>query len=145
MPGVAPDAQKALREDRGRGRKQAMLAAARALVPDSFYHGTSVDAALAIQSRGFKTSLSGTGSGTTLLGPGVYCTTSLEKAMGYAKHRQWGGVVLQLHCDLGRCKKLTVDDPLMTSWQEHGYDSAWAPQVRRPGSAVLQHCARGIF
>ena len=43
-----------------------------------FFHGTSIDAAMSIQASGFKVSLSGSNAGA-LLGPGVYCTTDLEK------------------------------------------------------------------
>jgi hypothetical protein len=38
----------------------------------------------------------------------------------------YGGVVLQLSVDLGKCKQLEPNDPMMTTWQKH-YDSAWAP------------------
>ena len=48
--------------------------------PTIFYHGTSVEAALAIQEKGFDPERSGTNAGA-LLGKGVYCTTTLEKAM----------------------------------------------------------------
>ena len=47
--------------------------------PDVFYHGTNVEAALLIQAGGFRADLSGTNAGARL-GPGVYCTTTLQKA-----------------------------------------------------------------
>jgi len=94
--------------------------------PEIFYHGTSVDAALQIQARGFDLSCSGSGAGN-LLGKGVYCTTVLDKATDYAKKKPGCGVVLQLRCQLGHCKKLCANDPMMTTWQNHGYDSAWHP------------------
>jgi len=94
--------------------------------PEIFYHGTSVNAALQIQARGFDLSCSGSGAGN-LLGKGVYCTTVLDKATDYAKKKPGCGVVLQLRCQLGLCKKLVANDPMMTTWQNHGYDSAWHP------------------
>lgn len=45
-----------------------------------FYHGTSLDAAMKIQTEGFRVDLSGTNAGK-MLGPGLYCTTTLEKAV----------------------------------------------------------------
>ena len=45
-----------------------------------FYHGTSLEAALKIQDEGFRVDLSGTNAGK-MLGPGLYCTTTLEKAV----------------------------------------------------------------
>ena len=38
----------------------------------------------------------------------------------------YGGVVLQLSVDLGKCKQLKPNDPMMKTWQNQ-YDSAWAP------------------
>jgi hypothetical protein len=64
----------------------------------------------------------------TLLGPGVYCTTTLEKALHYAKQHPQLGVIFELEVDLGRCKELNQGDPMMKTWQSHGYDSAWAPK-----------------
>jgi len=65
-----------------------------------------------------------------LLGPGVYCTT-VEKAMDYAKGDPAGGIIFELRADLGRCKTLAAGDALMKTWQQHGYDLAWAPQRRQ--------------
>ena len=36
-------------------------------------------------------------------------------------------MILQLKIDLGNCKQLVENDPMMKTWQNHGYDSAWAP------------------
>jgi len=94
--------------------------------PEIFYHGTSVNAALQIQARGFDITCSGSGAGN-LLGKGIYCTTVLEKATEYAKTKLGCGVVMVLRCHLGRCKTLAANDPMMKSWQTHGYDSAWCP------------------
>ena len=89
--------------------------------PKNFYHGTDEEAARQIQAQGFVVR-PGPGG---LLGRGVYCTSTLDKAMEYAKG-PYGGIVLELLVDLGRCKELQPNDPMMTSWQSQ-YDSAWAP------------------
>ena len=98
--------------------------------PGTFYHGTSIEAALAIQATGFDATRASTNAGA-LLGPGVYCTTTLEKAMDYAKglrtRNPAGGIIFELQADLGRCKTLAAGDAMMKTWQQHGYDSAWAP------------------
>jgi len=88
--------------------------------PKIFYHGTDEEAALKIQEQGFIVRPAG-----GLLGRGVYCTSTLDKAMEYAKGPH-GGIVLELVVDLGNCKELVKNDPMMTSWQSQ-YDSAWAP------------------
>ena len=54
--------------------------------PRDFYHGTSLEAALKIQEEGFRVDLAGSNAGT-MLGKGCYVTTSLEKALNYAKHK----------------------------------------------------------
>jgi len=54
------------------------------LRPNIFYHGTSVETAWSIQANGFDAARSGKNAGA-LLGPGVYCTATLDKAMDYAK------------------------------------------------------------
>jgi len=89
--------------------------------PTTFYHATSEENALGIQEYGFKIP-PGPGG---LLGRGVYCTATLPKAMEYL-NGPFGGVVLQLKVDLGKCKQLAPNDPMMTTWQKQ-YDSAWAP------------------
>ena len=91
--------------------------------PTTFYHGTPVlENVLAIQRVGFDVRRSGTNAGQ-MLGPGVYVTTSLEKAMNYASE---GGAVFRLEVDLGRCARL-VPQSSLCSWQTD-YDSAWAPR-----------------
>ena len=95
--------------------------------PTTFYHGTSIEAAFKIQDTGFRVDLAGSNAGA-LLGDGVYCTTTLEKALHYAKQHPQNGVIFELEVDLGRCKELNQADPMMTTWQSHGYDSAWAPK-----------------
>jgi hypothetical protein len=89
--------------------------------PTTFYHATSEENALRIQQHGF---IIPPGPGG-LLGRGVYCTTTMSKAMDYLKG-PYGGVILQLSVDLGRCKQLKPNDPMMKTWQKQ-YDSAWAP------------------
>lgn len=59
------------------------------------YHGTSLDAALSIQANGFDPDLAGNNAGA-MLGKGIYVTSTLEKAMNYAKTKQASGVVLIL-------------------------------------------------
>ena len=97
--------------------------AGRKRAPTTFYHGTPALAnVLAIQRGGFDVGRSGANAGQ-MLGPGVYVTTSLEKAMNYARE---GGAVFRLEVDLGRCAQL-VGKSGLCSWQTH-YDSAWAPR-----------------
>ena len=87
-----------------------------------FYHGTSLEAALAIQSTGFRVDLSGTNAGA-MLGDGVYITTTLEKALNYAKVKPHSGAIFKLQVKLGKCKKVGKNDPMMRTWHAHGYDS----------------------
>jgi len=89
------------------------------------YHGTSLEAALAIQREGFRIDLSGTNAGA-MLGDGVYCTTTLEKALNYAKPNLHGGAIFRMQVDLGRCYTVSHYDPMMKTWHKHGYDSAWS-------------------
>ena len=99
--------------------------------PTVFYHGTSLESALAIQRDGFDVGRSGTNAGA-LLGTGAYITTTLEKAMNYAlgtgkNPNPAAGAILKLHINLGKCKEIeSSDDPMRTTWLTHGYDSAWA-------------------
>ena len=102
------------------------LAMSQANRPTTFYHGTSIESAMRIQVYGFDISLSGSSSGE-LLGKGVYCTPVLLKAVDYAKGKPSHGVVLELLCDLGNCKKLTPNDPMRKTWQLYKFDSAWMP------------------
>ena len=52
--------------------------------PTEFYHGTSLESILAIQATGFRLDLAGSNAGAAL-DSGVYITTTLEKALNYAK------------------------------------------------------------
>ena len=95
--------------------------------PKTFYHGTSLASAHAIQRDGFRTDLSGTNAGA-LLGQGLYVTTTLEKALHYAKPKAAAGAIFTLDVELGKCYKVTdPTDPMRTTWSDSGYDSAWAP------------------
>ena len=107
--------------------------------PRFFYHATNLEAALKIQAEGFRVDLSGSNAGARL-GPGVYCTVTLQKAMQYCKGPH-GGIVFELQVDLGKCKKLERNDPLMTTWQQNGYDSAWAPAASG-GSGLEENCIK---
>lgn len=91
------------------------------LRPETFYHATTEENAIRIQEEGFVIP-DGPGG---LLGRGVYCTSTLKKAMDYLQG-PYGGVVLELKIDLGKCKQLVENDPMMKTWQDD-YDSAWAP------------------
>jgi len=48
--------------------------------------------------------------------------------MDYAKKKPAGGIIFELRVDLGNCKTLEKDDPMMKTWQDNGFDSAWAPK-----------------
>ena len=91
-----------------------------------FYHGTSLEAALSIQDVGFRVDLSGTNAGA-MLGPGVYITTTLEKALNYAKVKDHSGVIFKLKVDLGRCYAVRSNSHSeCKGWASNGYDSAFA-------------------
>ena len=95
------------------------------------YHGTSIEAALAIQSGGFRVDLSGSNAGA-MLGDGVYCTTTLLKALNYAAGNPYdpnphGGVVFRLEVDLGRCHVVrSKDHSDRKLWHTRGFDSCWS-------------------
>eukprot|EP01045_Picozoa_sp_COSAG04_P013567 COSAG04_NODE_968_length_9110_cov_6.799911_5_plen_1619_part_00 len=60
------------------------------LAPTEFYHGTSLEGAVAIQNHGFNVNLAGKNDGD-MLGAGAYLTTSLLKAYMYADNKHHGG------------------------------------------------------
>ena len=101
--------------------------------PTEFYHGTSLEAILAIQESGFRVELSGSNAGAAL-GPGIYVTTTLLKALTYAqgtasKPNPAGGGVLMLEIDLGRCYHVRSSSQAQrTSWIAQDFDSAWAAE-----------------
>ena len=66
------------------------------------YHGTSFEAAISIQRGGFRVGLAGTNAGARL-GPGVYCSTTLKKALSYAGGHAGEGIIFVMDVALGRC------------------------------------------
>ena len=106
-----------------------------------FYHGTSVEAAMSIRATGFDVSRSGSNSGA-MLGPGLYITTTLQKALTYATmgHRPHGGAVLKLRVNLGNCYTVGKNDPNMKTWQQRGYDSAWSADG--VNGKMEEHCIK---
>jgi len=108
--------------------------------PTEFYHATNLKAAISIQKEGFRVDLL---SKRQLLGPGIYCTTKLCKALDYLSGLD-GGIIFQVRVDLGRCKTLTERDPMMTTWQQNGYDSAWHPTgaINHPCEKKEENCIK---
>lgn len=96
----------------------------------TMYHGTSHSAAQSIVANGFNQSSSG------MLGRGVYVSADVNKAERY------GNSILKLEVKLGKTKKITSQgDPMRTSWQRHGYDSAWVPaNCGMVGSGLTETC-----
>ncbi|XP_066502820.1 gig2-like protein DreN [Hoplias malabaricus] len=91
----------------------------------TMFHGTLKSSAQNIISSGFRPSVNGT------LGPGVYCSRDINKAMGYP-----GGcldsnrVVLKLRVRVGKVKKIDAQSINMcNTWHQHGYDTAWLPST----------------
>lgn len=89
----------------------------------TMYHGTTVASARLIIANGFRQSQGG------LLGKGVYVTRDVLKACNYPKNSKLPDrVVLKLRVRLGKCKEIRNDnDPLLTTWSQNGFDSAWVP------------------
>lgn len=81
----------------------------------TMFHATSVESARAIIANGFQQSSNGT------LGQGVYCSRDVAKAEGY------GELIFKLRVHVGRVKCIDRDGPLRTTWNSHGYNSAWIP------------------
>ena len=80
---------------------------------------------MSIQATGFDVSRSGSNAGA-MLGPGLYVTTTLQKASTYAMqgHRPNGGMVFRLNVNLGNGYTIKQIDPYMSTWQQKSYDSA---------------------
>jgi len=91
----------------------------------TFYHGTSLEAAENIQKVGFDVTRSGSNAGA-MLGRGLYVTSTLEKAINYAKRMPCQGAIFEVQVQLGKCYRVSANDSNMAKWQEMGYDSAWA-------------------
>ncbi|XP_051533873.1 gig2-like protein DreN [Myxocyprinus asiaticus] len=87
------------------------------------YHGTHKSNASAIISSGFQPSAGGT------LGPGVYCSRDMNKAMSYpAFCAPNDRVVFKLRVRVGKVKRIDSQSMnLLTTWHQHGYDTAWLP------------------
>ena len=80
------------------------------------YHGTTYANAQSIMENGFNPSSGG------MLGQGVYLSADIEKAKNY------GSSILVVEAKLGKIKKIdSQSHPMRTSWNSHGYDSAWVP------------------
>jgi len=90
-----------------------------------------------------------------MLGRGLYVTSTLEKAMNYAKRMPCQGAIFDLQVQLGKCYRVSSNDSNMAKWQEMGYDSAWAAagiigereenciKDPRPPRVVIQHITLG--
>ncbi|KAK7131137.1 hypothetical protein R3I94_016314 [Phoxinus phoxinus] len=88
----------------------------------TMYHGTLKTNAPAIISSGFRPSAGGT------LGPGVYCSRDINKAMGYPACAPNDRVVFKLRVRVGKVKRFDRQSlNQMTSWHQNGYDTAWLP------------------
>ena len=72
----------------------------------TLYHGTSLEAALKIQDEGFRVDLSAFDRIRSMLGAGLYLSTTLAKAQAAGGIKPHGGVVLVLRVDLGNCNEL---------------------------------------
>jgi hypothetical protein len=116
-----------------------------------------LEAAMNIQENGFDLDLSGTNAGKSL-GRGLYVTSTLEKALNYAKPKPCNGAVFELRVDLGECYTITANDRdngNLQTWQQMGYDSAWAAEGiigereencikdPRPPRVVIKHIVLG--
>ncbi|XP_069597961.1 protein starmaker-like [Ranitomeya imitator] len=86
------------------------------------YHGTTFSAAEDIIENGFEQSVDG------MLGPGVYVSRDISKALRYPLYGKSRQVVLKLRVSVGKVKKINYrGHPLQKTWHEHGYDTAWLP------------------
>ena len=64
------------------------------------------------------------------LGPGLYCSRDINKARAYARPS-----LIQFEIDMGAVKKIDRQGhPLQKTWQNHGYDAAYAP----PGAVGMR-------
>ena len=109
----------------------------------TFYHGTSLAAALSIQRAGFDVARSGSNAGRRL-GAGVYFSPDIHKAMHYASDKLHGGCILQLEVELGNCYQIRIGDADHTSWRDHEppFDSAHAPEGALGGNSLEEFCIR---
>ncbi|XP_062407929.1 uncharacterized protein LOC134099153 [Sardina pilchardus] len=89
----------------------------------TMYHGTSRAAAAGILKTGFRPSSGG------MLGPGVYVSRDLQKAikypLGLSDHER---VVLKVRVEVGKVIAINYQGhPMQKTWRTHGYDTAWCP------------------
>jgi hypothetical protein len=96
-----------------------------------------------IQENGFDVSLSGTNAGAAL-GRGLYVTSTyvtstLEKALNYAKHMPYNGAIFELRVDLGRCYTVNANDSNRQNWNMtlHGLPKASLENARKTASKTL--------
>jgi hypothetical protein len=138
---LAAEAQQAARTSAVLAARQTAAAKLQATgkceAEQTFYHGTSLEAGLKIQEDRWKPSSCG------LLGPGVYVTGALAKAMQYAGRNPNGGVILTLKVDMGRIKHYKKGDSkgdprAFKNWTTEGYDSAHA------AAGVLSHSSSAL-
>lgn len=89
----------------------------------TMYHGTKVQTAREIITKGFRQSSDG------MLGPGVYISRNQKKAERYPlRSPVTDRVVLKLRVDTGKVKRIDQDNhPLQKTWHNQGYDTAWVP------------------
>lgn len=108
--------------------------------PTQCYHGTSLQAIMAIQEGGFRVDLAGSNA-EMALGRGVYVTTTLQTALKCAESNPVAGGVLHLLIDLGRCYQVRAPGLHQKTWAQNGYDS---PGHRRVSSASRKNTACSI-
>ena len=91
-----------------------------------------------IQENGFDLDLSGTNAGQAL-GRGLYVTSTLEKALNYAKHMPYNGAIFELRVDLGRCYTVNANDSNRQNWNMtlHGLPKASLENARKTASKTL--------
>ena len=101
------------------------------------YHGTTQQAAKQIIRYGFTRSTGG------MLGPGVYWSDDIKKALRYPLNSNPADrVTLLLHVRPGKTKKVNLQNhPLQHTWHNHGYDTAWVPPNNTMvGSGLSEDC-----
>ena len=91
-----------------------------------------------IQENGFDVKRSGKNAGASL-GRGLYVTSTLEKALNYAKHMPYNGAIFELRVDLGRCYTVNANDSNRQNWNMtlHGLPKASLESARKTASKTL--------
>uniref|UniRef100_A0A8C5MVN8 PARP catalytic domain-containing protein n=1 Tax=Leptobrachium leishanense TaxID=445787 RepID=A0A8C5MVN8_9ANUR len=86
------------------------------------YHGTTLAAAEQIIKNGFRQSPDG------MLGRGVYVSRDEDKAARYPLGDKSDQVILKLHVNVGKVKKIDRQrHPMQKTWHDKGFDTAWVP------------------